>query len=291
MNRSSPLALALLLVFGPGPLAARTPVADESRQQFALESGVRHVAMYEMTARGTLVVEPDGRVSEATLDMPRETRELYLDAIRRWTFQPVRVDGAPIRAKAHFLLAATAHPIEGRPGEMRLGVENVWFLDPPETEAVAGARAPRNDLKPPVYPSRAAQADHGAALSVLVKLDAEGRVIDAGITRFALAASEVRSTGQSNAFARQFVESTLAAARTWVIRDPSAIGAGSAIVPVVYHSPHRQPGGWQPRIPLEVTPLPWMLAAKSEAVAYTPAGEATSPRFRLVDDASAAAIN
>lgn len=290
----SPLAAAMAALLGLSLSSALPVAASTTRsatQQFTLGANTPRAATFEMTARGTVTIEPDGSVSEATLDMPRETRKAYLEAIRAWTFRPVVIDGRPVRAVAHFMIEATAKPMEGAPDRVQLGFDNVWFLDPPEGKASVGERSARNELSPPRYPQRAADYGYGAEVRLLVKLDDSGRVIDAGVIGLALGVSSIQGVGRAETFARQFAESSVSAAKSWVIRDPASIEAGAAIVPVVFSRSREAGGSWQPRIPLDVTPLPWMVAASGKAVAFTPGGEASSSRFKLVEDVTGATIN
>lgn len=292
MNRMLAAALAATLALGAASqtgLARPSPAVLE--QQITVGDATPRAASFEMTATGTVTIEPDGRVSEATIDMPRETRRIYLDAIRRWTFEPVIVDGKPARVLARFMLEATARPVEGSTDQMRLGIDNVWFLDPPAAQSGGESRSAGNNLRPPRYPRRAAEAGYGGAVDVVVKLDASGRVVEAGVARMALAVSSIQRERTAETFARLLAESAVDAAREWAVADPEAIAAGSAIIPVVFSAPQRPMDGWQPRIPLDVTPLPWMVATDGQAVAFTPGGEAASSRFKLATDVASTTIN
>ena len=62
-------------------------------------------------------------------------------------------------------------------------------------------------------------------------------------------------------------------------------------MPVQYTPPGRVHSGWQPRIPVEVTPLPWMTMSIAGAVAMTPLGEAASSSFQLIDDVAGTSVN
>lgn len=285
------VAIAAMLGLPAVPATASAAEGDAPEQRFTIGESTPRAATFEMTARGTVTIEPDGRVSAATLDMPRETRQIYLDAIRRWTFQPVVVDGQPARVLAHFMIEATARPVEGSKDQMQLGFDNVWFLDPPTAESGGEPRSASSSLTPPRYPQRAAVAGYGGTVDVLVKLDSEGRVFEAGVANLALGVSAIRQQRAAETFARLLAEAAVGAARSWTVSDPGSIEAGSAIIPVSFHPPQRPIDGWQPRIPLEVTPLPWMVAVTGQAVAFTPGGEAASSRIKPLNDISGTMIN
>ena len=64
-----------------------------------------------------------------------------------------------------------------------------------------------------------------------------------------------------------------------------------ATVPVTFHPPQERHGGWRPQIPLDVTPLPWMLAAQAETVTLTAGGEGSAARFELLSRVAGTTIN
>jgi hypothetical protein len=281
-------AAALLL---SSPSRASSPVATlPTEQQFTVTEGVREAQRFEMTAKGTLVVEPDGRVTEVELDMPPSTRELYREAIARWRFRPVVIDGRVVRAKAHFLLAAAGERVPGSE-DVKLGIEKVWFVDPPQARPDGSAAPSGNDLKPPRYPMTAAIEGYGAEVDLLVRVDAQGAVVDVGVHALSLGVTEVRRAGRAATFAKHFAAASVQAARAWTFRDPDVLARGSAIVPVAFMPPNRPVDGWQPRIPLEVTPLPWMVTLPDNAVAMTPDGQAPSSTFKLIDDVAGTSVN
>lgn len=273
------------------PIGASAPASTlPTEQQFSVAEGLREAQRFEMTAKGTLVVEPDGRVTEVELDMPPSTRELYREAIARWRFRPVSIDGRIVRAKAHFLLAATGERVPGSQ-DVKLGIENVWFIDPPQARPARSESPPGNDLRPPRYPMTAATEGYGAEVDLLVRVDAEGRVIDVGVQGLSLGVTEIRRPGRAAAFAKHFAAASVQAARSWTFRDPEVLAHGTAIVPVSFMPPTRPHDGWQPRIPLEVTLLPWMATLPGDAVAMTPDGQSPSTAFQLIDEVAGSSVN
>ncbi|WP_397607647.1 hypothetical protein [Silanimonas sp.] len=273
------------------PIGASAPASTlPTEQQYAIPDGPRQVQRFEISTRGTLVVEPDGRVTEVELDMPASTREIYRAAMSTWRFKPVDVDGRVVRAKAHFLLDATGERLPGS-DQVKLGIENIVFIDPPSHESANGERAPRNDLRPPTYPMTPAREGYGAKVMLMVRVDAEGHVVGVGVHSLALAVDDIQHRLRAIAFARQFASASMRAARGWRFRDPGVIASGTALVPVQYTPPGRAHSGWQPRIPVEVTPLPWMTMSLEGAVAMTPLGEAASSSFQLLDDVAGTSVN
>lgn len=245
----------------------------------------------EIEASGTLVIEPDGRVSEVNLKMKPALHEDYQRAIKAWTFEPVQIDGRIVRAEAHFELTGFGQLNDGS-SEIQFGVENVTFIDPPQAHLADSVSASGKALPPPSYPALAAEAGLGASVMLLLQIAEDGSVADAGILSLSLEAWQVESRRQAENFARSFAERTLRAARNWSFAGHPAVTPGDCVmVPVNFVSPRRPSHGLQPQIPIAVTPLPWMHAAQQEAIAMTAFGTAHSTRFQLVNDVAGTTIN
>ena len=287
MRRILALALAACLLL-PTPNAG----AAAATQVVSVAADGRKAERFVTTASGSLVVEPDGTVSSVDLRMSSPIGDAYREAIARWTFQPMRVDGAAVRAEARFTLRASGTVIAGT-DQMRLAIDNVWFHESASLEGDEAHRhrPDRQSLAPPRYPRDPAIAGYGGSVDVLVKLDSEGRVVDAGIAGVALTRSAIRNVRQAETMARQLAHASVSAARAWVFTDREVIAAGSAIVPVTFYPPQEDHGGWKPQIPLDVTPLPWMLAAQAQAVALMPGGQSSASRFKLLSDVAGTTIN
>jgi hypothetical protein len=136
-----------------------------------------------------------------------------------------------------------------------------------------------------------ARESFGAEVMLMVRVDGNGRVIDVGVHGLSLTVEDIQRRGRAVAFARQFASASMRAARGWTIRDPGVIAGGTALVPVNYTPPGYSHTGWQPRVPVEVTPLPWMTISLDRAVAMTATGEAASDSFQLVDDVAGTSVN
>jgi len=234
------------------------------------------------------VIDPDGRVADLHLDIDRSVSEPFAKAIRRWRFRPVEVDGRVVRAKAHFRMVGTGESLPGT-DKVQLGIGNVWFLDPPGAGGTAGAAQPR--LPPPRYPGVAATHGYGATVTLLLKLDGSGRVLDAGVASLSLGAWEIDNVDRAERMAERFARVAIAAARRWSLEGSAVAGSASVMVPVNFLPPQRALDGWQPMIPVDVTLLPWMLAAQAEAAALCPSGQVAASRFQLLDDVAGTSIN
>jgi len=291
------LGLALLLSAPGLPAAPAAPVLADApefsqEQAFLLPAPVERPPLFFATVAGSLVVEPDGSVSDVKLKLPGDAGRIFREALAKQRFQPVEIDGQIVRAHAFFELRARAAPIDGS-SEARLFIDDLTFVDPP----AAGLRhAPRHttSLTPPRYPSSAAQRGVGALVLVRVQLNAEGRVVRAGIQDMSLYALEARSSARAERAARLFVDRTLDAVRDWTF-DMDAIGGIDAsnpvvLVPVSFTPPTMSRDGWMPTIPLNVRLLPWMRDSDI-AVALTGSGTAPSEKFKLLEDPRGAQVN
>lgn len=284
-------AAAAVLAMAAAPVPA-SEVRLRNGQGIALEPGHdrRSPARFEMSGSGSLVIEADGRVSDVVLDLHRSVRRNFREAISTWRFAPVEIDGRVVRAKAHFQIEVFGTPIAGT-DRVQLGVKNVWFLDPPTGDAEAGAHA-TSHLAPPSYPSQAALEAYGATVLLLLKIDAEGRVADAGVADLTLDVWGVRDPARAERFALRFAERSLTAARNWTFaaRDDVPL-EGTVLVPVTFIPPQRPRDGWRPQVDVHVEALPWMLAAQAEAVSLTAGGGRPSTRFQLLDEVAGTTVN
>jgi len=271
------------------PAAEAREASLPNGQVITLAEGKRGPSHFEISGHGTLVIEPDGSVSAVDLDIKPAIRENYLRAIMGWTFKPVEIDGQAVRAKAHFQLEAFGKQIPGS-DRVSLGIENVRFTDPPSE---GGNDTPRrNPLPPPEFPLLAAQADFGASVTLLLQLDEELRVVDAGVVSLTLDAWEIHNSRRAAGFARSFATRAMDAARDWSLAGFPGVEPGfTVLVPIVFHSPFRPRDGWRPQIPVEVMPLPWMETARQEAIAMTMAGSAPSSRFQMRNEVAGTTLD
>lgn len=201
-----------------------------------------------LSASGQIEIGADGKVRSHRLDerVPPSVAEAISRAVDNWTFEPIIEDGRPVIAvtRMHLLVEAVEH--SGDTLALRLG--RVWFGDevvPTKTRA-------------PVYPVDAVAARVSAQVVRALRLDEEGKVIDAHPwqTNFA------KGTSARNAkrYRRSFERASVDAARTWRY-SPAISGPGGVTIlaPVQYSlaAEGRLPGEWVQVTPGEVVPPPW----------------------------------
>lgn len=233
--------------------AAATQAADESPVRSFVAQG-----------EGTLTIEPDGTVSAATLPegLDPALRDAYAAAIRRWTFQPIVVDGRPVRALGHMQLSFAVQ-LKGE-ALHAASIERVTFTDPPADDA--STVDPALSMRAPSYPMGLARDGVGGEVILAVETDADGRVTrvapQAGTLYVGVrAGQEARARRAFDLLARASVQ----AASHW--RLPGC-RASVCTVPVRYtiQNSADRPSFWQPAHPVAVTPEPWMGGTGSVAL-------------------------
>lgn len=252
-------------------LFSALPIATEATPASA-KPLLRH---FVAEADGTLTLEPDGTVSAATLPdtMEPALRDAYLAAIRRWTFEPVVIDGRAVRAIGHMRLTLGI-TLEG--SALHSGrIESVTFTDPSGHD---GRLGPEAVLHPPRYPMELARRGISGEVVLAVETDAEGRIVRAAAQSGRIYA-DVRPRDEARA-QRDFgllVRASVQAAANWHLP-----GCRSSVctVPLRYTMLRNldRPPFWWPSYAVPVTPEPWALGAGILALGAD--GAAPSPRFR-----------
>lgn len=227
----------------------------------------------EADARGTLIIEPDGRVSEVTLPdaLEEPLRGLFADAIKAWTFEPVTVDGQVVRAVAHMDLDLYI-TVRGK-DLVGAGIERVVFIDPPAVgEAAASERA---SMRPPRFPESLAARGIGGRVLLKVQTDAAGRVERVATRDGALFVLRERTTEREiqRAF-NQLAETSERAVSRWVMPNCP----DSCLVPIHFTIANKF---WRPVLNVAHTPPAWVFEGDAPKT-LTAGGGLPSQRFRLI---------
>lgn len=246
---------------------------------------VKPAADIEMEVGGKIAVGPDGLVRDYTLTskLPAAVAELVERNVRSWKFEPILVDGKPVIAETRLRMVLHGTPV----GEdsYTLKVENVWFGEPERA----------HDMKPPRYPAEAARAGLGAKVVLVLKLDADGNVVDVLAEQTSL---DMRTHSEQVAekWRRVFEQASVAAARKWKFTPGETVNGeavGSLVrVPTTFRmgdSRKDDSGKWQAYVPGPINPIPWV----TEDSVASQAGrdrlqdgdtQPLSSRFKLVGD-------
>lgn len=231
--------------------------------------------VYTAHATGELVIGPDEKVAEASLKAPgmdARMRDEYLAHLRRWTFEPVVEDGAPVAVRVPVQLALRA-AVDPATDQASLYIEKAWFLTPPAVREMQ-APADRPIMSPPRYPEQAFRAGVGAEVMLLVELGEDGRVARAAAREVALLAA---SPGRAvNAYVRSMVKAAEQAAAGW--RIPGYRAGDRVLVPVSFNPGN---GFWSRRQPYDFQPVAWVVESQVTH-SLASGGSPTDGRIKLV---------
>ena len=240
-------------------------------------------AELEVEVVGDLEVGPDGAVRSyaVTSELAPVFADIVAREVKKWTFEPIEVDGKPVIAETRARLSLRAIP---HAGDYQLRIENVSF----------GDATPRGERVAPKYPGDALREGIGAKVLLVVRLDADGGVIAAEPYQTSLDA-EVRSERAAKRWRERFEQASVAAAKQWHYDVTETVGgvAGEQVfmVPISYtlsYSRTTPKAQWRQYFPGPITPSPLQLeGARMAAQAGAAAdGEtrALASRFRLKND-------
>lgn len=236
---------------------------------------------YHLSADGDIYIAPDGTVIDYKLDskdLAPEVAKLVDARIRRWRFEPIRLDGKPVIAKTRMTVELDAIPVADG---YQLRVAGVGFGNPRRTH-------PEN-MKPPRYPLPARRAGVEAQVLLLLSVDAQGKVAKVEIQSTSLSGKGPQQV--MTQWADMFEDSAGDAARHWHFEMTEQVGGQPLAltrvrVPVTYRmEDHR---GWHALVPV-VRPGHYAKIAVDERIAAAAAGpgdqepRSLDSRFKLRD--------
>lgn len=232
---------------------------------------------FEIMATGKIEIGPDGTVLSHKLkrNLQPAVQALIEKNIASWRFEPILADGKPVVASTKLRLSLLAEPMES--GDYQLRVQRVYFGEPERSN---------KKLSPPHFPSNALKAGLGAKVLLVLKLDGQGKVVDAFARQTSLTMK-----GRENVVKRwreEFERASLLAARKWQF-TPGSVVNGEPIesfvaVPVHFNVGRHRNNTWHAFVPGPVRPTPWVDESESLAqAANLKDGELMSldSRFRL----------
>lgn len=225
----------LLLLFGSVPLAC--------------------AADLQLQVAGEIGVGPDGKVFATDIKtiVTPQVKDLIEKTVRGWQFEPVLVDGKPGHVKTSMNLTLLAKKSEGG---YQLQVERARFYSARSTIR----------MTPPRYPREPAKVGIGANVLVAVRVNAQGKVVNAVAVETSLpyrnvSAKVVRSWG------KYFEKATIEAARDWEFAPARTefgeVADATLIVPVTFRMEDMSSEGWQNNSEGERRQIPW-LATESQ---------------------------
>lgn len=253
-----------------GGMAVSPPAVAASAHEVAKQ------AEASMMVVGTLTVAPNGSVSSYQLDdaekLPAAVSGLLQQAIPSWQFDPMVRDGKPVSVRSRMSLRVVLHPLGDK--RYRLYLAGAYFsADGKPLKSDASRRTQ------PRYPMQAIRDKVSGTVYLALKVDAQGRVIDAMAEQVNL-----RIAGDDHEmerYRRLLADSALKAAHSWVLDPRWFDGAGDhyAMVPVSYalnvgpggHAMPDSPGHWDVYVPGPRHSVPWfdagtMVAGSGDAL-------------------------
>lgn len=229
----------------------------------------------DVRIKGRIQIGPDGGVVDYRLSqhVPAVVEDVLQATVRGWKFEPVVIDGRAVNAETGILLMLDAWP---KGGGLALRVRGVAF----------GAHEGTAVMTPPHYPPAALRDGIEGQVVLLLRVDAEGDVLEAAVEQTSL--SERVKARHFDTYAGQLEAAALGIARGWrfgVSERVDGVPVGGTLrVPVVFQR-SREIGGLRAG---ELRTAPWRSGPASDSQAGLPAlagGETQSldSVFRLLD--------
>jgi hypothetical protein len=279
------LGLALTAAFPASAARPPAPVLEEPVLVTQVESHIE--------------IGPDGRlVGYEPMTVLKEPLAGRVRAMAQtFRFEPVLVDGRPVIARTGMRLTLAARELDA--GRVQIAVDKVTFpqgatREPTQTDS--GITITTRTKGAPSYPGSAVALGVSGRVMVAVRLDTDGRVVDAVARQSALYAVKGRPQ-RLEALAAAFEDSAIRAIRKWRfdVRIPDGVTPEASdltgLVPVEYtvdDFPLPRPGVWRHEIRSVARPLPWLEPAVADALpgvsdvsGADPLGTA-APRYRLL---------
>ena len=231
----------------------------------ASRSEIRKQVEYSMLVRGTVETDVAGNVSNATVDKPEKFPAGLADYVQQqvttWKFEPVLVDGKPMRARSNMSLLVVAKRVDKE--AILIRIRNASFDD--DGPQGAGKEETLTWVKttPPLYPENVAAAGVMGTVYVVLKIGQDGTVQDAIAEQVNLMAAGKEKV--MTAWRDSFSSAALKAARKWTFQTPTRGEQASfdfwlARVPVSFMMQGSDPdryGRWQVYLPGPRQTIPW----------------------------------
>jgi len=271
MQRTAGLACVLLACMLQGDALAGG--RDEIRKQ----------AEMSMLVTGNIEIERDGSVAKYELDdaakLPPVAVRLMDRASATWRFDPVLVDGKPVRARTAMTVRLAARQRENTEGfEVRITAANFGKFADGEWVSSKGP------LLRPKYPPQAAASGVRGTVYVIVRIGRDGKVEDAMAEQVNLGSVD-RTEAAMQRWRDSLADASLQTARRWRFLPPTQgeeVDAPFwlARVPVSYLLPNdKKPesGEWETYIPGPRQSAPWLGGMDTSLGADAVAGDGIFP--------------
>jgi hypothetical protein len=228
----------------------------------AKPSEIRKQIESSMLVKGVIETNVDGSVGALAIDKPEKFPAGILDFVQKqvsaWKFEPVLVDGKPMRARSQMSVRVVARMIDKDNYSIAIRNANFDGEAPKEGEALSSRK-----LTPPRYPQSVAMAGASGTVYVVVKVGKDGRIVDAMAEQVNL--RTIGTGSEMSAWRSALTDAALKAARDWTFAPPVAGERAddefwSARVPVDFKMDDRVRfayGKWELYIPGPRQTIPW----------------------------------
>lgn len=190
---------------------------DEEKKTVPTAVSVESVVTTQVD--GQIVIDSQGGLTEYKIktEMPAQLRQGLDKAVRQWKFEPVIVNGKPVRAQTNMRVTLAAYK-EGE--DYRVKVDNVTFPGDAKGAVKADVEADvqgavtisRKSMPPPGYPMQLLSV--GGVVLLYLKLTPEGKVEDAVPVQTSLLDVKGKDRLLAKAIAL-FEKSAVQKAKTW----------------------------------------------------------------------------
>lgn len=223
-----------------------------------LSMGRAQAADLRMQVRGELGIDPEGKVyaTDISTILTPDVKALVEKTVRGWQFEPIVHGGKAVYAKTGMQLDLLARQVDAG---YRLQVENVRFM--------YGDRKPLR-MVPPQYPMDALREHISGDVLMAIRIDAQGRVVDAAAIQFSLPYRDA-SEKQIQRWGKHFEKAAVAAVKGWAYEaakpDMGQEAEMTQIVPISFRTSSDRDvtssvDGWQPAPDRVYKPIPWLTA-------------------------------
>lgn len=181
-------------------------------------AAVRQQVESSMLVGGDIHIETDGSVSALQLrqedKLPEGVIKLVRDNALQWRFEPIAVDGKPVRAIAPMNLRVIARKLEG--GSYEISLRGVSFQ---KYDAVDSHSVTSSAMTPPRYPEAAFRAGATGSVYLLVRVGRDGKVEDAFAEQVNL--TFLSRESDQRRFREVFAKNAVDAAKRWTFQVPT----------------------------------------------------------------------
>lgn len=229
---------------------------------------VRKQVESSMLVTGTVEVDTAGDVRGFAIDhrdaLPAAIVELVGKSVPAWKFEPVLVDGVPANVKTSMGLRIVARQLDEQ--RYNVDIRSASFGEHQRDGADASATdtLTSRSMRPPSYPTAAAQSGVTGTAYLLLRIGKQGTVEEVVAEQVNLRV--IASEADMNRWRQLLERSALGAARKWTFNPPRSgddadAAFWSARVPVdfrLHNQPETKQGQWEAYVPGPRQIAPWL---------------------------------